>query len=103
MLPEFSPDLAQNFANFFEEKIDNIYNSLDYNGLRVDTFLPDFPFRKFSHFEPMCFAYYKDLVRNTKKSYCENDPLPIGDLRCAPNFDDLLRMQLDIINSRFTD
>lgn len=101
VLPDFTPELAQNFADFFEEKIDNIYNSLDNYSIRADSILPDFPFCNFSRFEPISLASYKNLVMSTKKSYCENDPLPFGDLMCAPNFDDLLKMQLDIINSSF--
>ena len=52
VLPEYCPDLAQKFANYFEEKIDNIYNSFD-GQLRMDDFFPDFPFRKFTHFLPV--------------------------------------------------
>ena len=100
-LPDFTPDLAQNFADFFEEKIDNIYNSLGNQGTGTDILLPDFPFSKLSQFEPMCLTYYKGLVKNTKNSYCENDPLPFGDLMNATNIDDLLKVQLDIINSSF--
>ena len=98
VLPEYTPDLAQNFADFFEEKVDNIYNGFNNQGTGADTFLPDFPFRKFSLFKPISLATYKRLVSDTKKSYCESDPLPIGDLMCAPNIDDLLKVQLDIIN-----
>ena len=101
VLPDFTPELAQNFADFFEEKIDNIYNSLDNYSIRADSTLPDFPFCKFSRFEPISLASYKNLVMSTKKLYCENDPLPFGDLMRAPNVDDVLKIQLDIINSSF--
>ena len=43
------------------------------------------------------------LVKDTKKSHCENDPLPIGDLAGATNINALLRIQLDIINSSFAE
>ena len=98
VLPAYSPDLAQKFANYFEEKIDNIYNSFDVLG-RWDVLLPDFPFRKFTHFSPICWDNYHGLVQKAKKSHCEKDPLPIGDMMKADTIDDLLRIQLDIINN----
>ena len=99
MLPEHTPDLAQNFADFFKEKIDNIYNSFDNLNARGDTFFPNFSLHKFSHFEPVNWESYKSLAKSSKKSYCESDPLPMGDIMCATNVDDLLKLQLDIINN----
>ena len=94
MLPEYTPELAQNFADFFEEKIDNIYNSFSRQNTRVNS-LP-FPFSKFSYFERIDLANYKKLVINAKKSHCESDPLPISDLMDAPNIDGILKMQMEI-------
>ena len=101
VLPEYTPELAQNFADFFEEKIDNIYNSFSRQNTRVNS-LP-FPFSKFSYFERIDLANYKKLVINAKKSHCESDPLPISDLMDAPNIDEILKMQMEIINLSLTE
>ncbi|MEL7520346.1 MAG: endonuclease/exonuclease/phosphatase family protein, partial [Cyanobacteria bacterium J06553_1] len=98
-LPEYTPGLAQNFADFFEEKIDNIYNSFDNHNTRGGTFLPELSLRKFSNLEPISWESYKNLVKSSKKSYCESDPLPMGDIMCATNVDELLKLQHDIINN----
>ena len=98
VLPDHTPELAQNFADFFEEKIDNIYNGFNYQSTGT-SFLPDFPYCKFSSFEPISFATYVRLAMDTKKTYSENDPLPIRDLTGASNINALLRIQLDIINT----
>ena len=102
VLPAHSPDLAQNFANFFEEKINNIYSS--FNGQdNVNSHPMDPTHSKMTHFEPICWDDYTKMLKKAKMSYCVQDPLPFGDLMDATNINELLKMQLEIINKCLVD
>ena len=103
VLPALSPELAQNFANFFEEKINNIYSSFNGQNNTVNLHPPEPPLSKLTHFKPVLWDDYNKMVKKARKSYCVQDPLPFGDLINATNIDDLLKVQLEIINNSLID
>ena len=80
VLPVQSSDseLAQNFVDFFEEKINNIYSS--FNGLNdtIDLNPPELPLTKLTDFKAVHWDDYNKMVKIARKSYCAQDPLPIG-------------------------
>ena len=90
LLPENVSDarLANNFSAFFENKITDISAHLESNNEAV-SHLPDIPYCKFDKFKEVMLPDTKDIVSKAKKSHCERDPFPIGDIKEQRNIDRL--------------
>lgn len=104
-LPEgYSPiELVEKFSLHFETKIENIYNSFDNVGAATNSFLPDFPFAKFSTFKNVSFSCLKEIIIKAKKTYCESDPFPFSDVMSASNLDEVLHIYHKIIMLSLTE
>ena len=100
ILPECDTDsnLSNKFVTHFDEKIENIYNSFDNQRYIACAFLPEFPFVKMRKFEPVALADIINIVKETKKTYCDNDPFPISDLVDASNFNEIMGIYTKIVN-----
>ena len=51
--------------------------------------LPDIPYCKFDKFKEVTLPDTKDILSKAKKSYCERDSFPIGDIKEQRNIDRL--------------
>ena len=51
--------------------------------------MPDIPYCKFDKFKEVTLPDTKDIVSKAKKSHCERDPFPIGDIKEQRNIDRL--------------
>ena len=51
--------------------------------------MPDIPYCKFDKFKEVTLLDTKDIVSKAKKSHCERDPFPIGDIKEQRNIDRL--------------
>ena len=72
--------LANNFSEFFDQKITRIYLSISNIERNKKHYLPDIPFREFSSFKSVGLEQIKDIVDKAKKTYCGRDPFPISDV-----------------------
>ena len=90
LLPESVSDsrLANNFLAFFENKITGISAYIESNNEAI-SHLPDIPYCKFDKFKEVTLSDTKDILSKAKKSHCERDPFPIGDIKEQRNIDRL--------------
>ena len=90
LLPESVSDarLANNFSVFFENKITDISAHIESNNESI-SHLPDIPYCKFDKFKKVTLQDTKDILSKAKKSHCERDPFPIGDIKEQRNIDRL--------------
>ena len=100
MLPEGDTEegLSNKFGEHFDLKIENIYNSFDAQRNGDCSFLPEFPFNKLRKFEPIDLTELIRLVKETKKTYSDNDPFPISDMEQAQNFNEVINVYHKIVN-----
>lgn len=70
VLPEGDTDeiLSNKFVKYFDEKIENIYNSFDAQRNDANSFLPEFPFKKMKKFEPVDLTELISVMKETKKN-----------------------------------
>ena len=80
--------LVNNFSAFFENKITDISAHIESNNEAV-SHLPDILYCKFDKFKEVTLPDTKDFVSKAKKSHCERDPFPIGDIKEQRNIDRL--------------
>lgn len=104
ILPEGFTDsnLANSFADYFEEKIEKIYNNFEDQGRGYYSLLPDFPFRNMTKLEPIDYNELRGLVKRTKKTYCDSDPFPISEIEASSNFDEVMKIYHRIVNMSLT-
>ena len=81
LLPENVSDtrLANNFSAFFENKITDICAHIESNDEAI-SHLPDIPYCKFDKFK-VTLSDTKDILSKAKKTHCERDPFPTGDIK----------------------
>ena len=100
-LPEVTSDfrnLANDFANFFEDKIERIYLSIVGDNLYNPITTTPVEHSKFCKFKELTMNKFDMIMRKVKYTYCESDPLPINDVKDAKNFDQLRKLYYDIVN-----
>ena len=100
-LPEVTSDfrnLANDFANFFEDKIERIYLSIVGDNLHNPITTTPVEHSKFCKFKELTMNKFDMIMRKVKYTYCESDPLPINDVKDAKNFDQLRKLYYDIVN-----
>ena len=92
------PDIinAENFAQFFNNKIDRIYRSFPCGG--GGQVLVPYNGKKLKRFELINMCDLKRVMSKAKNTYCENDPFPVGDIINATNRESVYRIYLEIIN-----
>ena len=88
---------VEDFAQFFNDKIDNIYRSFPCTG---DDQVPviENDGKKLNRFKKISMCDLIRIIRNIKNTYCENDPFPIGDITNATNRHLVYNIYLEIIN-----
>ena len=91
-LPEgFSEEeLANEFLEFFENKILNVVNSFAGSNLREESFFPEGQVNKMLHFRQVDIEKIKSIVYRVKLTYCDNDPIPMSDIIGKGNFSEFL-------------
>ena len=87
---------------YFDEKIERIYSSFDELNRRSYSLLPDFPFNSLKKFKPIDFSDLQNVVKNAKKTYCNNDPYPMIDIEEASNFKEVMKLYHKIVNMSLT-
>ena len=99
LLPESVSDsrLANNFSAFSENKITDISAHIESNNEAI-SHLPDIPYCKFDKFKEVTLSDTKDILSKAKKSHCERDPFPIGDIKEQRNIDRLTEVIHKITN-----
>ena len=91
LLPENVSDtrLANNFSAFFENKITDICAHIESNDEAI-SHLPDIAYCKSDKFKEVMLSDTKDILSKAKKkTHCERDPFPIGDIKEVRNIDRL--------------
>jgi hypothetical protein len=90
--------LANEFANFFMNKIENIRNNLDKYPLYTPCLPTDFLFSTFSSVDE---GSIEKLIRNSKPASCSLDPIPTQTIK--DNLDIMLPVITKMVNSSLTD
>ena len=100
MLPEGDTEksLSNKFVNYFDQKIENIYNGFNAQSNDACSFLPEFPFNKMKKFELVDLTEIARVMKETKKTYSDNDPFPISDMEHALNFNEVINVYHKIVN-----
>ena len=88
---------ADSFAQFFNDKIDKIYDSFQSTG-EGQALLLDNGEKKLKKFEKISISDLKRVMSKANNTYCENDPFPIGDILNATNRESVYNIYLEIIN-----
>lgn len=90
-------ELANDFADFFIQKIEIILSKMDASVEEPDerefiehTVLKDF--------QKITESDVKDIIKESKKSFNANDPFPINDVLESRNLNELLKLYANIIN-----
>ena len=92
---------AENFAKFFNNKIDMIYRSFPHT--RGDLALvPDNSRKNLKRFELINMSDLKRVIGKAKNTYCQNDPFPVSDIMNAANRESVYKIYLEIINMSIT-
>ena len=98
-LPEGFTDLelANMFANHFEEKIINTVGNIP-NICHWESCLPLPPVLRFSKFNEINNSDIIRIIHKTKATYCKTDPFPIADVKSCSNLPILADIYVIIIN-----
>ena len=102
VLPEgFSDEtLANNFADFFEQKVNMIVEDINV----VENWEPSFPTvtgNSLQKFEKINRTKIESIIHKVKYTFCDLDPLPFGDLRNSSNLGSLLDVFVHLVNLCF--
>ncbi len=100
VLPENVDDegLANDFVNYFDMKVENIYNSFENKDRHVSACFPEFPFVKLDKLVSVEYGDFVEMFIKTKKTYCDSDPFPLGDLKSAANYEDMVKVYYRLVN-----
>ena len=98
-LPEGYADdeLAEMFAEFFTDKINDIVNTFTETPDGVSYF-PNVQRKVMSRFRLIHLEKLKSILSRVRYTYCDNDPVNIADIAGSERFDELLMVLLNIIN-----
>ena len=104
-LPDGKSDnvLANEFLNFFKNKIDTISNSFTQNLVRpvvADSLTNNNV--KLSSFQIIDDTSVSNIITRIKKTNCLLDPMPMSDITQAENFSSLVTVFVKIINTSIT-
>ena len=105
ILPENKGDppiLANNFAIYFEEKIDKICTSLENQNAVNVSYIPRVEQGKLEEFEEITICDIKRIMSKSKYTNCENDPFPIADVKDAGNIHLLQELYKKMVNMSIT-
>ena len=105
ILPEVTSnyiDLANNFVNYFEDKIERICLSLGNEVTSDMSTVVEINNNKFIKFKELNMNDFKEITLKLKNTYCENDPFPISDVKEAENFTQLQKIYFDVVNMSLT-
>ena len=82
MLPECDTEesLSNKYVKYFDRKIENIFNSFDAHRNGDCSFLSEFPFNRLRRLEFIDLTELTRVMKETKKTYSDNNPLPISDM-----------------------
>ena len=101
ILPDYTNDnlvIAESFAAYFIEKVENIVAGLppiDSNNQRIVQIRN---YVRFSKFRTLSIDDFRKLSSNVKSTYCDNDPFPIKDLKNAENYGSIENVYFKITN-----
>ena len=102
ILPENQKDnksLADEFVNFFDNKVDKICMEIAREPLTVCPSMPNIEYRKLKKFKKLSMSDFDKIFQKIKITYCENDPYPISDIHDAENFSDIKNLYMRITNN----
>ena len=89
---------AENFALFFNEKIDKIYRSFPCGPFDSQMSMSERDGIKLKKFKKINMCDLIRIMSNVSNTYCENDPFPISDIKDATNSHSVYSIYLEIIN-----
>ena len=103
-LPSYSDHehLANDFKNFFVNKIARIVSNFQGGSSSTGSLLPDFPLIGFDRFQPVDPSYVLDLMKEVRKTYCGQDPYNVRLVQFDEISDTLAIVFSDIINLSFS-
>ena len=89
---------VENFARFFDEKIDKIYRGFPQDQLEGRSVMPVNDGRKLNKFKEINTSDLLKVMREMKNTYCKNDPFPNDMISEASNRQVVYNIYLKIIN-----
>ena len=96
--PEDNKSLANEFVNFFENKVEKICTEIARESLTACPSMPIVEYNKLKKFKKLSMSDFEKILKKIKITHCENDPYPIGDISDAENYSKIKNLYLDIIN-----
>ena len=90
-------DMANNFANHFEEKIERIITTLDSETVSNNTEVIQINNSEFSKFSELTIEDFIKIIGKLRNTYSENDPFPISDVKDAKNLSQIYEIYYDIV------
>ena len=101
ILPENMKDrktLANEFVNFFENKVEKICIEIARESATICPSMPYVEYNKLKKFEKLSMRDFERILKRIKITYCENDPCPISDIHNAENYSKIKDLYLEITN-----
>ena len=101
ILPENMKDrktLANEFVNFFENKVEKICIEIARESTTICPSMPYVEYNKLKKFEKLSMRDFERILKRIKITYCENDPCPISDIHNAENYSKIKDLYLEITN-----
>ena len=94
--------LANDFRNFFINKVNHIVSSFDDDASTSNITLPDLPVRILSRFSPVTEEEALQILRSMNKTYCLNDPFDAKQLNLDDYGQSVSAIFADIANHSFS-
>ena len=101
--PEEHKALANEFVNYFENKVEKICGDIAEESFVEGPNMMRAENKKLKKFEKLDMNDLDKVIRKIKPTYCENDPLPINDIKDAENYGKIKTLYLNITNMSLQD
>ena len=101
ILPDNREDyktLANEFVNFFENKVEKICIEIARESVTTCPSMPNVDHNKLKKFEKLTISDFDKILKRIKVTYCENDPCPISDIHEAENYSKIKNLYFEITN-----
>ena len=90
-------DMANNFVNYFEEKIERISTAFENETFPDSTEVIQINNSELGKFSDLTFEDFNKIIGSLRNTYCENDPFPVSDVKGAKNLSEIYRLYYDIV------
>ena len=101
--PEEHKALANEFVNYFESKVEKICAEIAKESFVEGPNMMQVENIKLKKFKKLNMNDLDKIMGKVKLTYCENDPLPISDIKDAENYGKIKTLYLNIVNRSLED